>query len=236
MKTFKVLTIHLLTTLVYASVIGACVYFALVKVGTGAATEVGKLLTDTRATLQSTNALIKDAKDSLDDNYYDAKATMETVAVTAKDTDDFVRDLHKQTTDVLLEATGLLSDSRTLVTGMRSDMDRLTDSTDAALKPLAAALNHISDLSATLDSEVKAGGAGVQRTSDELTKALTDLDALIADPNIKSVLASSADTSGHLAESAKSLDIAMAPWRKKASQLKMILEKALGLIKLTYAL
>ena len=232
----KVLLIHFVTTLMIAVVVSAGVYLAITKVGAGVATETGKLLADTRTTLQSTNALIKDAKDSLDDNYYDLKATMETVTVTAKDTDDFVRDLHQQTTDVLKEATGLLSDSRSLVTGMKSDMDRLTDSTDAALKPLGIALDHITQLTDTLDAQVKAGGEGVQKTADELTKALTDLDKLIADPDIQSILASSSKTSEHLAESAKSLDIAMAPWRKKASQLKMIIEKALGLIKFTYPL
>jgi ABC-type transporter Mla subunit MlaD len=212
------------------------VYLALVKVGTGAATETGRLLADTRETLQSTNALIKDAKDSLDDTYWDVKATIETVATTAKDTDDFVKDLHRQTSDTLTEARGLLSDSRSLVTSMQSDMGRLTDSTDAALKPLATTLERIAQLSATLDTEAKRGGIAVNNVALELQSALDDLDNLITDPSIQKILTNSTDTSKYLAESAESIDTALRPWRKKAGQLKMIVEKALGLIKLTFPL
>lgn len=195
-------------TLIYAACMGLAIYFAMVKIGTG-------LVSDVRTTMQSTNALIKDAQASLDDNYFDAKATMETVATTAKDTDDFIRDL---------------------VTGMRSDVDRLTDSADTDARALDADLQRIGKLTEDLDGKLRSGAATAKQTATDLQAALGDLDKLIADPNLKSILTTSAKTSEHLAESAESVDIALRPWRKKASQLKMIVEKALGLIKIVIPL
>jgi chromosome segregation ATPase len=223
----RTLLVHIATVLLFAVAVGAAVWTAV---------ETHKLLEDARAALQSTNALIKDAQASLDDNYYDAKATMETVATTAKDTDDFVRDLHKQTSGTLTEAQGLLSDARGLVTGMRADVDRLTDSADTDAKALDADLAKIGQLTEDLDGEIRSGAATAKKTAADLQAALSDLDKLLADPNLKAILASSAKTSDHLAESAESVDIALRPWRKKASQLKMIVEKALGLVKIVIPL
>jgi hypothetical protein len=42
--------------------------------------------------------------------------------------------------------------------------------------------------------------------------------------------------SGHLDESAKSVDIALRPWREKAHLLKTIVSKAIGLIHVTVPL
>jgi uncharacterized protein YoxC len=233
MKTARVLFIHFGTTLIYALVVGVACYLALVKIGAGIGAQVSGILTDTRATLQSTNALIKDTQASLDDNYYDEKATLQTVAVAAKDTDDFIRDLHRQTNSVLLEAHGLLSDARTLTTGLRADIDRLTDSADADTKALDADLERIGKLTDDLDTELRSGAATAKQTATDLQTALADLDKLLADPSLKAILASSADASEHLAGSAESVDLALRPWRKKAGQLKWVIEKALGLIKIT---
>ena len=81
-----------------------------------------------------------------------------------------------------------------------------------------------------------AAGGDVAGTFHQLDLAIGNVNTLLEDPNIQKILASSADTSDHLAESAKSVDIAMRPWRQKASQLRMILEKAMGMIKFVYAL
>lgn len=228
--------IHFATVLVLALAVWLGIYFALVKIGSVAAGETAKLLADARTTLQSTNALIKDVKASLDDNYYDEKATLQTVAVAAKDTDDFIRDLHRQTNGVLLEAHGLLSDARTLTTGLRADIDRLTDSADTDAKALDADLERIGKLTDDLDTEVRSGAATAKQTAADLQAALGDLDKLIADPNLKAILASSAKTSDHLADASESVDIALRPWRKKASQLKVIVERALSLIKIVIPL
>jgi hypothetical protein len=235
-KAARVPLIHFATVLVLALAVGLGIYFALVKIGSGAAGETAKLLADARTTLQSTNALIKDAQASLDDNYYDAKATMETVATTAKDTDDFVRDLHKQTAGTMAEAQELLSDARGLVTGMRADVDRLADSADTDAKALDADLERIGKLTDDLDTEVRSGAATAKQTAADLQATLGDLDKLLADPNLKAILDSSAKTSDHLADASESVDIALRPWRKKASQLKMIVERALGLIKIVIPL
>jgi hypothetical protein len=81
-----------------------------------------------------------------------------------------------------------------------------------------------------------AAGGDVAGTFHQLDLAIGNVNTLLEDPNIQKILASSADTSEHLEASAESIDIAMRPWRKKASQLKMVLEKAMGMIKFVYAL
>jgi len=69
-----------------------------------------------------------------------------------------------------------------------------------------------------------------------LGRKLSGSEPLIEDPDIQKILASSADTSEHLAESAKSVDIAMRPWRERANLLKTILLKAVGMVKFVYPL
>jgi hypothetical protein len=69
-----------------------------------------------------------------------------------------------------------------------------------------------------------------------LAQAVKDFDALLADPHVQEILANTAKTSDHIAESAKSVDIALRPWRQKANQLKMILGKLAGMLKVVWSL
>jgi ABC-type transporter Mla subunit MlaD len=210
--------------------------WTLPKILSATLTPVSKQLT---ATIKQYGDLAKDIQDSVDDNYYDVKAAVESETVAAKGMADLVTDLHEQLTGpkgVMPAVTGLLNDSRSLVQGMQKDVDKLADSGNEALKPLASTLSHIDELTQTLNQQVKTNGDQAGKTVAELNKALGDMDKIIADPNIQKILASSADTSGHLAESAKSIDIAMRPFRQKAAMIKTVLLKAIGMIKVVYTL
>ena len=98
---------------------------------------------------------------------------------------------------------------------------------------MKTSLDNVAALSADLEKQMAAGG-DVAGSFHQLDLAVGNVNTLLEDPSIQKILASSADTSQHLAASAESIDIAMRPWRKKASQLKMLLEKALGMLKFVY--
>ncbi len=204
-----------------------------------------KTLANVAATTATSNDLLKDMKASLDDA--DVQGTMDTIAVSAKDSDDLIHDLRaslvggKDTTgksrDGVVPQVGVLLKSVTgMVVGLQKDTDTLTEQVGHTIRPLQASLQNVADLTLTLDDQIKEQSMWVGTTFKSLTKAVDDFDKLVNDPDISRLIAGSADTSGHLAESAKSLDIAMAPFRKKATMLKMILEKAVGMIKITFPL
>lgn len=101
---------------------------------------------------------------------------------------------------------------------------------EKALQPLQTALEHISRISAELEAELAKGG-NVDLTFAELAKSVGDFDKLVDNEDIRKVLANTAATSKSLSGSAETLDIVMRPWRKKANQLKTILEKLAGMLK-----
>ena len=96
-----------------------------------------------------------------------------------------------------------------------------------------APLQRLDHLLATADAQLAANGQVTQKTLQDIAGAARDLDVLFADPNVSATLAHVAGTSEHLEESAKSIDIAMRPWREKASMLKTVISKALDLLKFT---
>lgn len=207
---------------------------------TGVLTETKGVLTDTRKVLVSTDSLLKDVKDSADDNYWDVKATLGSVATTAHDMDDFVLDFRAALmggkdshgipqSGLIEEARLLLYDGRKLAQDMDASLKRLTDSGDAVLKPLATTLQNIASLTQTLDTEVKTSSPKARETADQLTKALADLDKLFADPNIQKSLA-------HVEDSTESIAAGLRPWREKAHLLKTVLGKAIEFIKFTIKL
>jgi len=102
------------------------------------------------------------------------------------------------------------------------------------LEKLGKSLDNLDRLTADLSRQMAEGG-DIAGTLAELRRATSGVAVLVEDPNIQRLLASSAKTSTHLAESAESVDIALRPWRKKANQLKMILQKAAGMIKFVWA-
>jgi hypothetical protein len=171
-----------------------------------------------------------------------AKAAPE-VAQAAKDASRYSVEASKQASETAQEAKALLTDLRGLVgdlrattNGLQTDLAQLTASADGALAPLADALKKIGALTDTLNDQIKTGSPKATQTFDSLNRAIADFSKLLEDPNIQAILASSAKTSDHLANSAESLDIAMRPWRERAHLLKTILEKAAGMIKLVIPL
>jgi len=246
-RTREALVLFLLVAGLVAAATGIILAISAASAAKAASGEVAKTLASTRGVLDETHALVKDAKDSLDDNYYDMKATMETVATTAKDADDLVHDLRAALTGgrdtegkvregLLTEASALVGDARGLTQSLTNDANDLTAETGAALAPLADSLRNLAALEADLDEQIKQGSPKAMATIDALTKAIGDTDKLIADPAVTRMLQDGATTGDHIAHSAESVDIALMPLRKKLSLLKQVVEKAAGLVKIVIPL
>jgi hypothetical protein len=199
----------------------------------------------------------RDYRDGESGFYWDVAAMLSSVTAQARTSEEATEDVRavlvggrdsrgKQQSGVLPGMTELLSemrsttetmgvDLRSLIKASEKDLTQVTTDSEDVLIPMAATMRNIQDATFELDQSVKDGG-DVKVAMKKLEKTVDDFDQLLDNENIQKILASSADTSQHLAESAKSLDIAMAPWRKKANQLKEILLKVLGMVKLTYGL
>jgi hypothetical protein len=206
-----------------------------------------------RTTVDSISKDYYDPKNPEVGFYWDIKSMLETSTMASRTTEETLEDLRasilggKDTRGTNHEGTipianNLLTSVNDIAVDARKDLNRLTDSTDTTLQalgqrlnPLAPMMANIEKLSADLERQMREGG-NIDASLEALTKTIEDFDRLVADENVKKILASSAKTSEHLAGSAESVDIALRPWRKKASQLKMVLGKILGLIKISYTL
>lgn len=136
---------------------------------------------------------------------------------------------------ILPQTQTLVSTLNSTVSGLSDDFNRLTNSTTDTLVPLKATLTNINVLSSDLANEMATGG-NIDSTLANLSKAVLDADTLIADPNVKQTIANGQDITKHLASSAETLDDVMMPWRKKVTQLKIILGKLAGMLKIVIPL
>ena len=159
--------------------------------------------------------------------------TSRSVEATARESLDLVRGLRTDTHDLLTEARGSLHEATELERALRQDLDRISGTADATVAAAQAPLQQLDHFLATADAQLAANGQVTQKTLQDIAGAARDLDVLFADPDVATTLAHVAGTSEHLEESAKSIDIAMRPWREKASMLKTVISKALDLLKFT---
>jgi len=137
------------------------------------------------------------------------------------------------TADDLNKAGALLDSARSLVDGMSKDAHALLVTANGAagnagdaVKRLAVLIDRIDALTLQLQGELKEGSQKAAQTARELNDALDTLNKLLADPGVAKTLAHVEGATGHLEESAKSVDMAMRPWREKAHLLKTIVQKA----------
>lgn len=187
-----------------------------------------------------------DPKNPEEGFYWDIDAALQNSTASSRKTYDVLTDIdaaiiggadsHGQpVSGVILAVNLLVANLGSAVKSLTGDFDRLTDSVDADLKPLGAAITSVQNLADQLTTEMKTGG-DVSNTFAALNKAVDDLDKQLTNPDIARILANAGDTSGSLAESAKSLDAVTRPWRKKIGQLQLILKELASFIKFTYPL
>lgn len=127
--------------------------------------------------------------------YWDTYAMMEASTTASRTSEEFLEDLRaallggKDTRGVLHQGTfpalnATLAEVQITIVAARHDLNRLTDSTDAALRPLAGVLSQIEALTADLDRQIKEASPKANQTFASLNKAVEDFDKLLADPNI----------------------------------------------------
>lgn len=181
--------------------------------------------------------LVKTVADGYNDTYYDQKATLESTAVLVRTANETLDRMNGG----LFGKAGLVPASRdTLVTlnqaiqAGSADLSKLGAQVHAAaLEPLKTNLDNLAALSADLDREVKVKSPQVDKTLVSLTRAVDDLDKLLADPNVAKTLASVEGTAHNLDESTKSVEVALRPLREKATWLKKVLLTAAGFFRIT---
>lgn len=109
----------------------------------------------------------------------------------------------------------------------------LLTSTNEAVVQLTGSLSAVERLTDSVREQVESGGPVSVELLSSLSAAVNDFDKILASEDITSTLNSMAKGSSSLAEVGETLDQATRAWRKKAGQLKLLVTKALGLIKLT---
>jgi hypothetical protein len=187
----------------------------------------------------------RDPKDPTKGLYWDIAASLDASTAASRNTEEMLSDVRTalmggrdtrgaQHAGVFPLFEGLIGDLRGTVADLRADLDRLTNSTDEALKPLRTVLEHTAALLDTLDRQIQAGSPKALETIAALTRAIDDTDRIIADPNITQILDHAARATEHVEGATESVDIAMRPWRKRASALKLVFEKLVGLFRLTH--
>jgi hypothetical protein len=214
---------------------------------TAAARNMSAATAELRGLVAQIHTDYHDPKDPTRGLYWDVAASIESSTKASRDTEELVADLRVALVGgldsrgavhegVFPVAELLLGDARTLIQGMKADAYALTGDAAAPLASLKTALDNVARLVNDLDEAVKRGDANAGVIAAQLQGALGHLDELLADKDIKDALAHTAGATGHLEESAKSVDLALQPLREKAHLLKTVLEKALGLVKFTFPL
>ncbi len=127
----------------------------------------------------------------------------------------------------------LLKTIDTTVKNLSTDLDKLTTSTSEVLLPLRASLSNVDVLTKELAEELKSGG-NIDQTVTKLNSNLDSVNVLLSDPNIALTIANGQSATASFASTAQTLDIVTLPYRKKISQVKLILGKMLDAFKFTF--
>jgi hypothetical protein len=154
--------------------------------------------------------------------------------------------LHYMRWQILPELKTVMTAASAIAESMKRDVPEITKnintlltSVDVDAKKVGTLLDSLNGevlkvqkLTDTLDREITEGSDKAQVTLSELAKSLSHLDAILDGEDLKGILANSNAGSKSLAESMESVNQALMPLRKKLTLFKMILSKAVSMIKL----
>jgi intracellular sulfur oxidation DsrE/DsrF family protein len=172
--------------------------------------------------------ILKSVGELVNETHYDNRASAETVTVILRDVAELVR----ETRQVLPEVVVTIREAKVLMASINEDAAALSGAGVQSMQSVQTMLAAAETAVEGLDVEVKAGGKVTRKAVEDLDKALLSLDLVLADPNITATLGHVRQSSENLAESTKSVDIALRPLREKAKLLKIILLRALGMIRI----
>lgn len=124
---------------------------------------------------------------------------------------------------------GTVAELNISIKDLTAGADVLLKSSDTSIQAAGAALVKLGVLEDELDQQVKAA-------APEAIKTLEAMHALFEDPALLGMLTNMDNGTHSLAEVANTFDIATRPLRKKASQIKWLIDKLIGLVKFTVPL
>jgi len=171
----------------------------------------------------------------MDGLYYNLQNDFYNSQMTSKHLDDMVLATNENLNGKagVFSKVGVLLDSvTTTVTSLGTDLNQLTTSTSETLVPLKASLENIDSLTKELSEEIAKGG-DIAETVVKLNSNLDSFNTLLSDPNIAATIANGQATTASLASAMKTVDIVLLPYRKKVSQVRYVLDKLIGLVKVT---
>jgi hypothetical protein len=139
----------------------------------------------------------------------------------------------KRANQLLVAAKGTLGElDKTLLTLNRStelltkDASKLLQSSDQSVQMAGVALQELTLLEKQLNRQIEAG-------APEAKETLVAMHRILSDPAITATLGNIDSATENLAEVTKTMDISTRGLRKRAGQVKWVLEKVAGMLKFT---
>lgn len=174
-------------------------------------------------------SILGNVDDTIKENYWDAKANIETTAVILRDVSEIARTIRSE---VLPETMGTLSEFRLLINEIKNDVQLLSTSGNEAVKETAELVRQLASLTAELETQINQGSPKVFQTIESIDKVIIDVDRQINNPDLYAITNNVKDITGNTAEITKTVDITTRPLREKVKLVKLILLRLIGMIRI----
>lgn len=175
-------------------------------------------------------AILKNANDTIEENYWDTKANVETTAVILRDVSEITKTLRQ---DFLPELTETVKGFRLLAKDIGRDVNALSYSGNESIKATTDLIKQLESLAGELESQVKQGSPKVFQTIESMDSLIADIDKHVNNPDLYAITNNVKDITGNTAEITKTVDIATRPLREKVKLIKIVLLRIIGMIRIT---
>jgi len=175
-------------------------------------------------------SILKNTNDLMEENYWDAKANVETTAVILRDVSEITRTLRQE---FLPELTETVKGFRLLAKEIGHDVQVLSSSGNETIKATTDLVRQLDSLTAELEVQVKQGSPKIFQTVESIDKVIVDIDRHINNPDLYAITNNVKDITGNTAEITKTVDITTRPLREKVKLIKMVLLRIMGMIRIT---
>ena len=175
-------------------------------------------------------AILKNANDTIEENYWDTKANVETTAVILRDVSEITKTLRQ---DFLPELTETVKGFRLLAKDIGRDVNALSYSGNESLKATTDLIKQLESLAGELESQVKQGSPKVFQTIESMDSLIADIDKHVNNPDLYAITNNVKNITGNTAEITKTVDITTRPLREKVKLIKIVLLRIIGMIRIT---
>lgn len=173
-------------------------------------------------------AVLKDVSSTMEDNYWDTKANIETSTVILRDISEITKSLRSELLPDLIDAVKGL---RSLTKEIENDARKLSASGDETIKATTALVRQLNSLTAQLEVEIKQGSPKALQTIDSIDKLVVDIDKHINNPDLYAITNNVKEITGNTSEITKTVDVATRPLREKVKLVKLVLLRLIGMIR-----